>query len=132
MMNPQLAEWISNLCRDRGHQPFHYNSSEAAIDALANVAPHLVIADLKTEKTDGFDILRECRENHPDTVVVMIAAFASADLALKAMQSGAFDYITKPLKVDELQFCIQRALDHQTHLRENDIPKREHRRTVQI
>ena len=40
-----------------------------------DVAPQLVIADVKMEKTDGFDILRECRENHPHTVVVMIAAF---------------------------------------------------------
>jgi two-component system response regulator PilR (NtrC family) len=61
--------------------------------------------------------------NHPYTVVVMIAAFASVELAMKAMQSGAFDYITKPFKVDELQLCIQRALDHQAALRRNNIVK---------
>ena len=120
---PALVQWISNLCQERGHQPFHYDSSEAAIDALPSVAPQLVIADLKAEKTDGFHILRECRENHPSTVVVMIAAFASVELAMKAMQSGAFDYITKPFKLDELQLCIQRALDHQAALRRNNIVK---------
>ena len=50
---PETVELVSNLCRDRGHQPFHYNSSEATIDALPNVAPQLVIADLQSEKTDG-------------------------------------------------------------------------------
>ncbi len=120
----ETVEWVSSFCRDRGHQAFHYNSSEAALDALSNVAPHLVIADLKTETTDGFDILRECKENHPHAVVVMIAAFPSAELALKAMQFGAFDYITRPLKVDELHFCMQRALDHQTAPQRNDILRR--------
>jgi DNA-binding NtrC family response regulator len=111
---PETVELVSNLCRDRGHQPFHYESSEATIDALLDVDPQLVIADLESEKTDGFDILRECRENHPQTVVVMTAAFTSVELARRAMQSGAFDCITKPLQVEELQGCIERALDHQT------------------
>src|SRR3984957_20159387 len=111
---PETVELVSNLCRDRGHQPFHYNSSEATIDALPDVAPQLVIADLESEKTNGFDILRECREKHPRTVVVMTAPLMSVELAQKALQSGAFDCITKPLKVDELQFCIERALNHQT------------------
>jgi two-component system, NtrC family, response regulator AtoC len=47
-------------------------------------------------------------------VVVMTAPLTSIELARKALQSGAFDCITKPLKVDELRFCIERALDHQT------------------
>ena len=81
-----MAEWVSNLCRDRGHQPFPYDSSQAAIDALPSIAPQLVIADLKPDKTDGFDILGACRESHFNTVVVMIVAFESVQLALKAMQ----------------------------------------------
>jgi DNA-binding NtrC family response regulator len=116
-----MAEWVSNLCRDRGHQPFHYDSSEAAIGALPSIAPQLVIADLKPEKTDGFDILAECQGNHPNTVVAMIVAFEFVELALKAMRSGAFDYVTKPFKGDELQYCIQRALDHQTSIRRRDV-----------
>jgi DNA-binding NtrC family response regulator len=120
---PTIVESVSTLCRDRGHQPFHYDSSEAAIHALPEVAPHLVIADLKTEKNDGFDILRKCRENDPHTVVVMTGGFVSDELAQKAMQSGAFDYVTKPVKVDELQLCIQRALDHQIALRRSDALK---------
>src|ERR1700722_296332 len=120
---PTIVESVSTLCRDRGHQPFHYDSSEAAIHALPEVAPHLVIADLKTEKNDGFDILRKCRENDTHTVVVMTGGFVSDELAQKAMQSGAFDYVTKPVKVDELQLCIQRTLDHQIALRRSDALK---------
>ncbi|MEY2616138.1 MAG: two-component system, NtrC family, response regulator PilR, partial [Verrucomicrobiota bacterium] len=122
---PATADWISSLCRDRGHQPFHYYSSAAAAEALSDVAPHLVIADLNTEEPDGPYILRECREKHPETVVVVLGPFDSADLAPTAMQSGAFDYLRKPLKADEMQFCIQRALDHQATLQRTDAPKRE-------
>jgi DNA-binding NtrC family response regulator len=122
--DPVIAEWVSNLCRDRGHQPFHYGSSEAAVGALPSIAPQLVIADLKPEKADGFDILTECRENHPNTVVAMIVAFEFVELALKAMQAGAFAYVTKPFKGDELQYCIQRALDHQIVARRSDVLRR--------
>jgi two-component system, NtrC family, response regulator AtoC len=114
---PATAELISNVCRDRGHQPFRYNSCEAAIGALPNIAPQLVIVDVHGSRPGEADILRACRENHPQTVVVMIAAFSSVQLALEAMKSGAYDYIIKPFKLDELQFCIQRALDHQAALR---------------
>ncbi len=113
---PAMAEWISNLCRDRGHQPYHYVTSKAAVDALPNVAPQLVLADLTTGSAGGFDILGACKENHPDTVVVMIAAPDTVELALKAIQLGAFDYVTKPFKVDELLACVQRAVDHQAAL----------------
>src|ERR1700722_21041861 len=99
---PASAEWVSTLCRDRGHQAFPYGSSHAALSDLPSIAPQLVIADLKPEKSDGFDILRECRENHPNTVVVMLTAFDSVELALDAMQVGAFRYGTKPIKSDEL------------------------------
>jgi DNA-binding NtrC family response regulator len=121
---PALAEWVSALCRDRGHQPFHYDSFQAALSALPSMAPQLVIADLKLEKSDGFDILRECKENYPATVVMMLAAFDSIELAVNAMQLGAFTYVTKPFKGDELQLSIQRALDHQAALRRNDVFRR--------
>src|SRR5438132_9295982 len=115
------ADLISNLCRDRGHQPFHYNSSEAAINALPDIAPHLVIADVETERRGEFDILRECKESYPQTAVVKIVTY---NAVRKAMKSGAFDYITKPSKSEELQFCIQRALDHQSSLRGSDVYSR--------
>jgi two-component system, NtrC family, response regulator AtoC len=118
---PATVDLISNLCRDHGHQPFHCDSFEAAVHALPNVAPQLIIADVKTEKNGELDVVRACRENHPQSVVVMIAPSTSVELALEAMKSGAYDYVTKPLKSDELQFCIQRALNHQAALRGSNV-----------
>src|SRR6202011_2533220 len=59
------------------------------------------------------------------TTVIMITAYASVETALEAMKMGAYDYITKPFKIDELQLCVQRALDYQATLRENSQHKRE-------
>jgi len=122
---PAMVEVISNLCRDRGHQAFPFSSSESALDALPRIDPHLVIVDVKMERVGGFDVLRECRERFPNTTVIMITAYASVETAVEAMKMGAYDYITKPFKVDELQLCVQRALDYQATLRENSQQKRE-------
>jgi DNA-binding NtrC family response regulator len=122
---PAMVEVISNLCRDRGHQAFPFSSSESALDALPRIDPQLVIVDVKMEKVGGFDVLRECRERFPNTTVIMITAYASVETAVEAMKMGAYDYITKPFKVDELQLCVQRSLDYQATLRENSQHKRE-------
>ena len=70
------------------------------------------------DKVGGLEILRECRDVLPQTPVIMITAYAKVESALEAMKLGAYDYITKPFKVDELQLTIQRALDHQSDRRE--------------
>jgi two-component system response regulator PilR (NtrC family) len=115
---------ISNFCRDRGHQAYPYSSSEAALESLSRLTPQLVMVDVKMEKAGGFDMLRQCTEKLPQTAVVMISTFGSTALAAEAMKLGAYDYITKPFKGDELGHCIQRALEYQALLRESGTLRR--------
>ena len=116
--NSTLDE-VSNLCRDRGHQPYPYNSWEAALESLSKLTPQLVMVDVNMEKAGGFDILRECTEKLPQAAVVMISTLASIDTAAEAMKLGAYDYITKPFNRDELDLCIRRALEYQALLRQS-------------
>ena len=116
--DPAMVSVISEICHERGHQTDSYNSGKKALENLATHNPQLVITDLKMEKVTGLDILRECRQVIPQTPVIMITAFAKVESALEAMKLGAYDYITKPFKVDELQLTIQRAIDHQADRRE--------------
>jgi DNA-binding NtrC family response regulator len=116
--DPAMVSVISEICHERGHQTVAYNSGQKALENLTAQAPQLVITDLKMDKVGGLDILRECREVLPQTPVIMITAYAKVESALEAMKLGAYDYITKPFKVDELQLTIQRALDHQSDRRE--------------
>jgi len=116
--DPAMVSVISEICHERGHQTVAFNSGQKALENLTAQAPQLVITDLKMDKIGGLDILRECREVLPQTPVIMITAYAKVESALEAMKLGAYDYITKPFKVDELQLTIQRALDHQSDRRE--------------
>ncbi len=120
-----MVDVISTLCRDKGHQAFPFNSAQKAIDSLSSIAPQIVISDIKMEKVGGFDVLRETREMNPQPVVIMITGYASVETAVEAMKLGAYDYVTKPFKIDELQLTIQRALDFQAAVRENVYLKKE-------
>ncbi|HEX8295078.1 MAG TPA: sigma-54 dependent transcriptional regulator [Chthoniobacteraceae bacterium] len=117
--DPAMVSVISDICQERGHQTVAYASGQKALDNLATHAPQLVISDLRMDKVGGLDILRECREILPQTPVILITAYKTVETAIEAMKLGAYDYITKPFKVDELQLTIQRALDNQSLIREN-------------
>src|SRR5579862_8853230 len=117
--DPAMVSVISDICQERGHQTVAYASGQKALENLAAHAPQLVISDLRMDKVGGLDILRECREVLPQTPVILITAYKTVETALEAMKLGAYDYITKPFKVDELQLTIQRALDNQSLVREN-------------
>ncbi|MBV9127576.1 MAG: sigma-54-dependent Fis family transcriptional regulator [Verrucomicrobia bacterium] len=122
---PAMVEVISTLCRENGHQAFPFNSAERAMEDMAGIAPQVVIADIKMEKVTGFDVLEHVKRSHPQTAVVLITAYASVEKAVEAMKLGAYDFVTKPFKIDELKFTIQRALEFQSAVRENTMLKKE-------
>ena len=122
---PAMVEVISTLCRENGHQVTPFNSAERALEELAGLAPQVVIADIKMEKVTGFDVLQHVRRTLPQTAVILITAYASVEKAVEAMKLGAYDFVTKPFKIDELKFTIQRALEHYSVIRENAYLKKE-------
>jgi two-component system, NtrC family, response regulator AtoC len=122
---PAMVEVIVTLCRDKGHQVFPFNVAQKAVEQLDAIQPHVVIADIRMETVSGFDVLRHVREHHRQTAVILITAYASVETAVEAMKMGAYDYVTKPFKIDELQMTVQRALDYQAAVRENVYLRKE-------
>jgi len=122
---PAMVEVIVTLCREKGHQVYPFNSAQKAVEQLDSIQPHVVVADIRMETMTGFDVLRHVRENHRQTAVILITAYASVETAVEAMKMGAYDYVTKPFKIDELQMTVQRALDYQAALRENVYLRKE-------
>ena len=122
---PAMVEVIVTLCRDKGHQVFPFNSPAKAVEQMDSIQPQIVITDVKMERMSGFDVLRHVRENHRQTLVILITAFASVDTAIEAMKMGAHGYVPKPFKIDELQMTVQRALDYQSTMRENTYLRKE-------
>src|SRR5437899_2469735 len=115
---PAMVEIIVTLCREKGHQVSPFNSAPKAIEQLDSIVPQVVIADIKMETMTGFDVLRHVREHHRQTAVILITAYGTVETAVEAMKMGAYDYVTKPFEIDELQLTVQRALDYQAALRE--------------
>src|SRR5436305_276034 len=122
---PAMVEVIVTLCREKGHQVFPFNAAPKAVEQMDSIQPHVVIADIRMETMTGFDVLRHVREHLRQTAVILITAYASVETAVEAMKMGAYDYVTKPFKIDELQMTVQRALDYQAALRENVYLRKE-------
>lgn len=121
----QMVEVISEICRGLGHEPHPFNSGIKALENLTSIAPQLIISDMRMDKISGFEVLKESKEQLPQTPFIMITAYKTVETAIEAMKLGAHDYVVKPFKVDELQLVIQRALAFQSAVRENVYLKKE-------
>ncbi len=83
---------------------------EQAIDIFENEIIHLVITDLKLPKINGMDVLNFIKKKDPEIPVIVITAYGSIENAVRAIQKGAFDYVTKPFKEEKLRSSIIKAL----------------------
>jgi len=94
-------------------------SGEEALKLLKEERYDIVISDLFLPDMSGLDILTTVKADSPATEVILITGHASAETAVKAMKEGAFDYITKPLNIDELRIIIDKAVEKNVMLMEN-------------
>jgi two-component system response regulator PilR (NtrC family) len=95
------------------------DSPTAAAMAYRGREFDLVITDLKMQGGTGLDVLDGVKAAHPHTQVVVVTAFATTETAIAAMKRGAYDYLTKPFKVDEIGVVVERALEKRALLRDN-------------
>src|SRR5690349_24960298 len=91
----------------------------AAADELRRARFDLVISDLKMPRMGGLELLREVSEVHPDTMTIIMTGFGTVETAIDAMKRGAYDYILKPFKVEEVIHIVQRGLEKQRLAAEN-------------
>ncbi len=109
-----MVQTVGEILRQEGHDVFPFTNGPAAVAALTTHTPELVITDLYLDKTSahGLEILQKARALNPPAAVILITGFGSIGTAVEAMKNGAFDYLEKPFKVDELKRCIHRALTY--------------------
>lgn len=120
-----LREVLSIMLKRAGYAVTSAIDGEDAVELLQKEIYDLVITDLRMPKVDGLEVLRAVKSASPETVVLIITAFASADSAVEAMKQGAYDYLTKPFQVDEVQLIIRNALEKRRLTTENMLLKRE-------
>lgn len=120
-----MRDFLAIMLKKEGHDVVVAGNGEDAIKAIQAEIFDLVITDVKMPGIDGIELLKTIRELSSETVVVMITAFATAETAVEAMKLGAYDYITKPFKIEELKLIIQKALEKRSLKKENILLKRE-------
>jgi DNA-binding NtrC family response regulator len=129
-----MVQMVTELLRREGHEVFPFSSYAAAIETLESQCPELVITDLYLDKTrtHGLEILQKARALNPPATVIVITAYATIETAVDAMKKGAFDYLEKPFKVDDLRLCIQRALSYNDAISENIYLKKQLKKKYQF
>ncbi len=112
-------EALTLLLKGAGYQVRSAGSGEEALSILRQTTFDIVITDLFLPGVSGIDILKQVKNDAPDTNVIVITGQGSAETAVEAMKQGAFDYITKPLNFEELKVQINKALEKTRLLAEN-------------
>jgi two-component system response regulator PilR (NtrC family) len=108
---PDILEILEIVLLDDGLEVVKSSSGREALAILQEREVDVVISDIKMPDFSGVELLREARQIAPDAVFIMITAFASTETAIEALQHGAFDYITKPFRMEDLQTIIHHALE---------------------
>ena len=125
-------ENLEHILRKDGYEVATADSGIAALKKLANTEFDLVMTDLKMKQVDGMEVLARTKEQYPDTEVVMLTAYATLSTAIEAMQKGAYHYIPKPYKIDEVRMITKRALEKKALKDEIRVLKRDSHRGVGI
>lgn len=110
-----LCQLLQKVLRGAGHDADVAYSGEEALAAIENAVPAVLITDLKMPGMDGLELLRIVRDRFPQVLTVIMTAHGSVETAVEAMKLGAFDYLTKPFKLDEVKLVVERALSHARH-----------------
>ncbi len=121
---PDMLKLLSMIIR--GKTPYEVtitNNPVEAVELVRNSSFDIVIADLKMPGLDGLQLLDEVKKRDEDVPVIIITAYGTIDAATEAIQKGAFDFITKPFKKEQILFTIEKAIKWLRVQRENKILK---------
>jgi two-component system, NtrC family, response regulator PilR len=115
-----MREFLAICLRRAGHEVSLAASGQEGLDALLASPADVLVTDLKMPGTiDGLQLLAEVKGRRIDTEVIVVTAFATPENAISAMKQGAYDYLTKPFKVDDINAVIARAMEKRALLQAN-------------
>ena len=114
-----MRDFLSIMLHREGYQVDTATDGAQAVVHLRDHSYDLVISDIKMPRMTGLELLAHIKDRTPETVVLMVTAFSSTDEAVEAMKQGAYDYITKPFKNEEIRLIVKNALERRDLRREN-------------
>jgi len=101
---------LSKILTKSGYEVLTAENGRQALDTIKQEDCSLVITDMKMPEMDGIQLLREIKQYNPDIGVIIVTAYGEVDSYLESMNLGAFEYLNKPIKVDELKKVISKVL----------------------
>lgn len=120
-----IREFLEIMLKKEGYEITLAEDGQKAKDLLTKKNFDMIISDLQMPHVTGIELLKHVKDSYPDTVFMMITAFGTTETAVEAMKMGAYDYITKPFKIDEVRLNIQNALRSRNLEVENRSLKKE-------
>jgi two-component system NtrC family response regulator len=114
-------EMLRDFLAGEGHAVAGAEDGKSAIDYVSKGHCDLLLIDYKMPGMNGLDVLKKIKSINPQIDVIMMTAYGTIETAVEAMKSGALDYITKPIDLDELNLLINRISERRTLIKENQI-----------
>jgi two-component system response regulator AtoC len=116
-----IRSLLKQLLADEGFAVHEASTGIEVVDKVKESSPDLVIMDVRMPELDGIEALARLKSTNPKTAVLIMTAFGSSNAAIRAMELGAFDYITKPFELDKISHSVKRVLDYQDLTQEVEV-----------
>ncbi len=120
-----VRESLANWLEEDGYEVEAVENGARALERLPAKDWNLAMIDLKMPGMDGIQLMDEIRKVRPDTIVIIMTAYATVDTAVQAMKKGAYDYIVKPFNPEDLSITIRKIIEHQKLVKENIYLRKE-------
>jgi len=120
-----MLELLYDFLSTKGYEVLTADNAKKAIEIIRLNSPDIVISDIKMPEMSGIELLKEAKKFVPDIFIILMTAYGTIELAVKAMKAGAYDFITKPFELSELASIIERASEKIQLIMENSYLKEE-------
>jgi DNA-binding NtrC family response regulator len=127
-----MCQFLSIMLRKEGYQITAVDSGKKAVDAIKDQRFDVVLTDIRMSGMDGIEVLKEIKQLDPTIPVVIMTAYASQKTAIEAVNQGAFHYLIKHAKNDEIKMVVRNALDMKRVRQENQLLKKQLRKTSDL
>ena len=116
---------LSVILKTEGYDVETASNGEEALQKIAATSPDQVLCDIRMPQMDGLEFLSEVQKRGMDATIIMMSAYGTLDIAIEAMKLGAYDYISKPFKPDEVILTLRKAEERERLRKENELLRKE-------
>jgi DNA-binding NtrC family response regulator len=127
-----MRDFMSIMLSKEGYEVSQAGTGVEALGLIKKDMPDVVITDIMMPEMSGLDLMTKARKVNDDLSFIVMTAFASVDSAIEAMKKGAYDYVTKPFKIDEIKLTIKKVLERDQISKENKVLKSELSKTFSL